>query len=157
MRPCAASWKSSSLWRSSSASWTWRTSPSLTAPPWSPNLPATTTSATTSVRLSSRGECAQMNECVNIHIHIYIYLCAAMHLLTVFNPDTPPPVSVLKHLHEKTLRTDTNTHANTDLSRLNLTTPTSCPPVHVSNYYLQSITDIVQRQARGTVLLIFLA
>lgn len=111
VRPCAASWKSSSLWRSSSASWTWRTSPSLTAPPWSPNLPATTTSATTSVRLSSRGQCAQMNECVNIHIHIYIYiyLCAAMHLLTVFNPDTPPPVSVLKHLHEKTLRTDTNT------------------------------------------------
>lgn len=49
-----------------------------------------------------------------------------MHLLTVFNPDTPPPVSVLKHLHEKTLRTDTNTHANTDLSRLNLTTPPLC-------------------------------
>lgn len=50
MRPCAASWRSSSPWRSSSASWTWRTFPFPTRPRLSPNHPATSTSATTSAR-----------------------------------------------------------------------------------------------------------
>lgn len=69
--PCTASWRSSSLWKSSSASWTWKTCPSQTAPRSSPNHRATSTSATTSARLSSRDAPTRQPEtstrgCVNM-------------------------------------------------------------------------------------------
>ncbi|CAF98895.1 unnamed protein product [Tetraodon nigroviridis] len=49
----------------SCACWTWRTCPSPTAPPWSPNRPATSTSATTSARPSSRDAPGLVPGCVS--------------------------------------------------------------------------------------------
>lgn len=71
---CAASWRSSSPWRLSSASWTWRTSPSRTTRQSSPNHRATTTSATTSARRSNR-VCASVCECVNIRVWVCVRVC----------------------------------------------------------------------------------